>query len=266
MIETIFLIKIMLAFIVGGSAVSLALLLGEKFGPKVSAFIIGMPVASAVGLIFIGWIEGEAKGAQAASIMPITLIMGLVFLVVFVKLFGKLGLAKSLAAASFIFLGVSALAIELGLKDIFVNAIIYFASIFVFLEIVKCFPEKKVNYHPKTGEILLRGAIAGLFISSAVVAAKIAGPYYGGILAAFPATYFSIAFLSTKKHGIEFTKSIVKNVPLTTIGTAAFYICVNQLYPTQGILIGTVVGYFFAFLTYFIASKTHNMLAKKQAI
>ena len=92
-------------------------------------------------------------------------------------------------------------------------------------------------------------------ISLSVIVAKIAGPYWGGMFAAFPASYVSTVIITTKSHGVGFLRAIIKNIPLATIGTLLYYIAVNQLYPLYGIWIGTAAGYAIALLWVVFADK-----------
>lgn len=255
MFDLLFTFKLLLSFFVGGAIVSLSTFAGEKFGPKIAGIIIGLPVVSAIGLFFIGFTQSAEIAAASARVMPLTLALGLVFLLVFVYLYNKIGLWKSLGSGTAVFFIANGLAVHFGLKDIFINATVYFAIVALTLVIVRKYPEKRVLFKPAKKQLLTRAAFAGTIIAAAVIAAKLAGPYWGGILAAFPASYFSTLAIATPLHGIDFTRSIIKSIPSATIGTLLYYLVVNQVYPTHGIIVGTLIGYAVALIWVLIWEK-----------
>jgi hypothetical protein len=239
----IFLLKLALSFIVGGAAVSLSIILSERLGPKAGGVMLGLPIMSALGIFFIGFTQSAETAAAAATIIPVTLASGLLFLLAFLASFEKLGLWKSLALGLAIFACVSSAFPLLGMGNIYVNTLFYIAVAAFTVFAVKDFKVKKVSYNPKKREVLMRGMLGGFITACAVVAAMSLGPQWGGIVAAIPASYITALIIVTRTHGVKFAKSIIRNVPLGTAGTLVYAIAVHSAYPQYGIFAGTLIGY-----------------------
>ncbi|MEK6958191.1 MAG: hypothetical protein AABW99_04415, partial [archaeon] len=138
---------------------------------------------------------------------------------------------------------------------IYVNSGIYILVLALTLLVVKKFPDAKARNSSGKKQFLLRSAFAGTIILAAVIVAKYAGPLWGAIIVAFPASYFSTSVISTKDHGIEFTKAVIRAAPLATLGTLFYYFVVYWTYPILGIYLGTLLGYAVALAYILIAEK-----------
>jgi hypothetical protein len=239
----IFLLKLALSFIFGGAAVSLSVMLSERSGPKAGGLMLGLPIMSAVGLFFIGFTQSAEAAAEAVTIIPATLASGLLFLLVFLSAFGRMGLWKSLALGLAIFACVSSAFPLLRMENIYVNTLFYIAALAFTMFAVKDFKVKRISYSPKKRDVVMRGVLGGLITACAVVSAMYAGPQWGGIVAAIPAGYITVLIVVTRVHGVGFAKSIIRNVPLGTTGTLVYAIAVHAAYPQYGILVGTLIGY-----------------------
>lgn len=255
MFDPAFLLQIIASFAIGGTVVSAFISVGERLDAKKAGLFIGLPITSAVGLFFIGLTQSANAAAEAATIMPITLGVGLIFLFIFLNLYSKLGAVKSIALATAAFCIISAPFAFFGFTNIFINGAIYLAITAVSYLLVRNFPEKKAEFHAGKREIAARAVFAGLIIAGAVIAAKTFGNQWGGILAAFPATYIATMFIATERHSIDFAKSIVKGAPVGTTGSMAYYIAVNALYPTYGLIAGTIISYAVAVLVVVVIMK-----------
>jgi hypothetical protein len=249
----IFFLKLALSFVAGGAAVSLSIILSERFGPKAGGVVLGLPIMSAVGIFFIGFTQSAQTAAEAATIIPVTLASGLLFLLAFLASFEKFGLWKSLALGLTIFACVSSAFPLLGMENIYLNTMFYIIVLVFVTFAVKDFREKKVSYRPKKREVMMRGALGGFITACAVVAAMSLGPQWGGIVAAIPASYITALIIVTRTHGVEFAKSIISNVPLGTTGTLVYAIAVHATYPQYGIFAGTLIGYALATVWIMIA-------------
>ena len=256
--DNIFLLQILGSFLIGGAFISGFISLGERLDAKKAGLFIGLPIVSAVGLFFIGLTQSPVAAAEAATIMPLTLGAGLLFLFLFLKMHPKIGTVKSIFAATVSFCVISAAFVYLGFNNIIINGAIYLAITAISYFYVKNFPEKQAEFHAGKREIAARAVFAGLIIAAAVVAAKTFGNLWGGVLAAFPATYIATMFIAAEQHSIDFAKSIVKGAPIGTTGSMAYYLAVNALYPSYGIIVGTIISYAIAVLTVVIILQLLN--------
>ncbi len=93
--DTIFIIKLILSFLVGGSWVILATYLADKLGPKIGGLITGLPSTLLLGLFFLGWTQSPEAAVTATSITPLIGGIGSLFLAIFVATL-SLGLVRAL--------------------------------------------------------------------------------------------------------------------------------------------------------------------------
>jgi len=262
MLDYIFFLKVILSFIIGGSIISLFISLGERTKAKYAGFLLGLPITSAVGLFFIGFTQSAEAASEAVTIMPITLAMGFVFLLSFLKLHSKFGAVKSIIISTLIFCLFSAAFAYLNFTNIFLNSAIFlFAALFTFIYTRK-FAEAKASSRAGKNEIIARALFAGAIIAMAVIAAKLFGSLWGGVFAAFPATYISTMYISVKRHSIGFAKSVVRGIPSGILGTLAYYFVVYYLYPVYGIFLGTIIGYAIAIAFPLALKFAYNSIAK----
>src|SRR3989338_2801745 len=258
LIDYVFLLKVLLSFIVGGAIISLFISIGERLDAKKSGLLIGLPITSAIGLFFIGLTQSPEAAAEAATIMPITLAAGLIFLFVFFKLYGRIGLVKSLVASAIVFCLISAIFAYFSYTNIFINAAIYIAFAISAYLYAKKFPEKRASIIAGKDEIIARAVFAGFIVAVAVVAAKAFGAQWGGISAAFPATYVSTMYIAVKSNGIDFAKSLVKWLPFGLTGSLAYYFVVYYSYPGLGLFMGTAIAYIIAVAAIFTLKFAHS--------
>ncbi|MDO8428169.1 MAG: hypothetical protein Q7S92_03070 [Candidatus Diapherotrites archaeon] len=244
MLDSLFLAKLVLSFFAGGIIISGSIWLGEKLGPKWAGLLIGLPTTSAVGLFFIGFTEGPKIASQAAQISPYVSAICFFYLLGFIALYQKWKkLISSIAIAlGFWFLAAASL-VYLNANQIWIGAGICFTTILIVIWIMRKVPNKIAIEKASKTEIVYRMVFAGTIIALAVILARYTGPLWGGVFGTFPAAYTSTMYLVTKKHGIEFTQSIVKNIPLGAAGLLAYVLMVHYMYPIYGIWIGTILAY-----------------------
>ena len=89
----IFLIKIILAFVIGAVWITLATVIAEKFGTKIGGMVLGLPSTTAISLFFIAWTQSPSVAAEATTIIPIIMGINTLFILgyVFVSKFNFSG-------------------------------------------------------------------------------------------------------------------------------------------------------------------------------
>lgn len=74
--NTLFLIKLALSFLIGGLWIIVATIVADKLGSKIGGLIGGLPSTIMFGLFFIGWTQGPAVAVQATTIAPMLCFSG----------------------------------------------------------------------------------------------------------------------------------------------------------------------------------------------
>jgi hypothetical protein len=246
----IFLLKLLLSFLVGGTYIAFTVWLSEKYGSKLGGIAIGLPSTSLVSIIFIAWSSGTQTAIDALPIIPAGIAINGLFIIAYLFLYKRLGLYPALACAFFTWF---ALAISLALLhvDNMLYSILIGAIFFsIAIPILSRFPHRKLPaFHSTKREFLLRAAFAGVVVASAVLFGKIGGPLWGGIFACFPAAFSTSLVLLTKEHGIDFAASVGRAMPYGNLGTVVFAVSLFLLAAPLGFAIGLVASFLLSLIS-----------------
>lgn len=83
---------------------------------------------------------------------------------------------------------------------------------------------------------------AGSVIAGAVIIARVAGPVWGGVFAAFPATFVTTLFILSKAQGPVFAKAVARQLPLANGSTLTFAVIFYLLIIPAGLFLSVVAG------------------------
>lgn len=255
--ETLFIIKLLLSFIVGGIWVAASTRIAEKAGTKIGGFVSGLPSTMVVAFFFIGLAEGASVAAAGASIVPIIEIIDLIYVIIVVLLMKRSLLFAFLSAlifwavSSFIVLWLNLTGFLLGLLLIG----IFTAFLLLYLEkILDIKSISKITVPSKRRTLLFRAIFGGFMIAFAVLMAKISGPLVGGLFAMFPAMMTATIVVTYFLHGHDFSKATMKTCLLSLIGIVSYGAVVHYAFVPLGIWLGTlaaiVVSYSISFVFY----------------
>src|SRR6267378_6975165 len=111
-------LHLILAFTVGGSWVSSATLIAEKYGSALGGLVGGLPAISVVSFLFIGLNQSPETASQATIVFPLALSFTMSFLLVY-SILSKRGFPVALLAALVLWVGLSAIAALLNLRNLF---------------------------------------------------------------------------------------------------------------------------------------------------
>ncbi|MBU1673289.1 DUF3147 family protein, partial [Patescibacteria group bacterium] len=129
--DTVFLFKLALAFIVGGVWVIITTLLAEKYGSKIGGWIGGLPSTSLLSLFFIGLTQSTEIAAEATTVMPAVNGGIAIFALVFAYFIKSKKLFFSLMSAIFFWFLISGLVIYFNLSN-FLLSLFIFLILFIF--------------------------------------------------------------------------------------------------------------------------------------
>lgn len=254
--DNFFFLKVFLSFLVAGIWITLITRISESRGTKLGGLLSGMPSNLVISMIFVAWTQGTAIASESASIVPLAMIIDSVFLFVFVLACNKYGEnAFIISIISWVicayltsfFTGISMW------TGTITYAIITFA-LFYYLEKTQKIKsnEPATANKPTNADLVFRGAGAGAVVASVVVLVYVLGPQIGGIFAVFPAVMLSTLFILSKSQGIKFAQSSAKIMMISSFPVITYAVGVNLTYPVLGVIKGSVISYFGAFLTLLI--------------
>jgi len=246
---SIFLLKLLLSFFVGGLYIAFTVWLSEKYGSTLGGLVIGLPSTVLVSLIFIWWTQGTTIMISAIPIIPVAISVNSIFALIFVLTY-KDNLKKAFLNGVIVWFLLTLPFILIGIRNIFISVLFsgIFFTVAVFL--LRKFPHRKIEpFKLSRREMLFRIIFAGTVISLAVLLGKLLGPIWGGLLASFPAAFSSSLLLLTRTHGIDFASSVAKTMPYGSIGNVLFVVLFYFLVPVLGVIIGLLLAYLVS-LTY----------------
>jgi hypothetical protein len=228
--------------------------LAEAVSPRIAGILSGYPLGAAITLFFMGFEISPEFAAQSA----IYTLPGLVATQVFAYgyyLMSATSVSRSKSAGMLCGalggLGACILA-TWGFRWITLNrwwaALLAAGSIIVFdrlfRQVVNVRIQKRV---PLIGAVLfLRCLIAGVFVVAITSTAKLVGPRWAGLFAAFPITMLPFVLIIHHSYEVQHVHAILKNVPRGIGALLAYALAVSIFYPGSGIGWGTLIAYGFA--------------------
>lgn len=244
--DYVFLFKVFLSFLTGGVFTAITLYAAERYGPRLGGIIAGLPSTTAVGLFFIGYTQTPQAASQAASLMPAAVGGSLVFVVVYVALCMKIGYKLSLLIASIVWFMISLPLAYYRFENIYIATVFFIAVWLITLrfmqgQVIDLKTPKRIGY--TFGQKIARSSFSGAIVASAVVVSSVLGPLWGGALAAFPAMFLGTFIILCRSYGCEYSRAFARNTPLGLFGVVPYLWGVHFLYPSFGLVYGTLVSY-----------------------
>lgn len=243
--DSIFILKLILSFLIGGFWAIGITVVAEKYGTKLGGLLAGFPSTSLLALFFMGWTNSVSSAIIATKIVPIIFIVNIFFVVIYIILVKKNFILAMLGAVAW-WLLVSGLIYYFKINNFLLALFIYFIVLwlaFLFLDKkLKIVSVKNIQIKHNISTLLFRGLLAGFIISLAVLLNKISGPLLGGIFGTFPAMFCSTMIITYRAGGADFSAATMKSSIIGGV-TSIFYILVIQyFYNFSGLWLGTLIG------------------------
>jgi hypothetical protein len=175
-------------------------------------------------------------------------IATLVYAAIFLRLLGKKwesshGLV-AFTTATALWLGVALLAIAvLHRTNFLVTVLIAIAGLISFHTIFRRFsvmPPKKA-FLPQHIYVV-RFLLGAILVSSAVVAARLLGPVWGGVIGSFPAMLGSVLYFLAKSQGPQFLEGFLRRLPAGYISSLTFIVLVHETITRLPVVLSFVVS------------------------
>ena len=244
--DNAFLVKIILSFLVGGAWITVITLVAERLGTKIGGMLGSLPSTILVSFLFIAFTQGIDFVTEASRAIPIGIIIDNLFLFALILLLrGNLIIASAISLMLWF-----ALALGFNYFQIIDWAItipLYLAITLIILYILEWrmhLPSCPKNYKKySTLQLLIRACFSGCVVVTAVIVAKIFGPFWAGIFSAFPAAYVSSMIILTLTQSPDFAQATGKVLLITSSTIIVYALTVCYTYPLLGLLWGTVISY-----------------------
>ncbi len=227
-----FLFKLILSPLLIG-AVSL---LGRRWGPAISGWLIGLPLTSGPVVLFLALDQGTTfAAATAASIMP-----GIISVGIFCLTYSWA--ARHWTWPLAMLLGwLAALSSTAVLTQITVEAAPAFIAVVVILTaILKLLPRSAGGQPIATAppwEIPVRMVVATGFVLAITGLAQVLGPHLSGLLAPFPIFASILGGFTHHAQGAAATGRLLRGVVLGSFSFVGFFLVVALLLQSTGIAV-----------------------------
>jgi hypothetical protein len=245
--------KLGLSFVVGSGWVALTTVAAERYGSTIGGLIGGLPSTVFVSLLFIGFTQTPLVASETTTLMPLTQGINGIFIIVYLLL-ARRGLAAGLVGALGVWVMLAGLIAAIGIQYLWVSLCgwaLCAVSCYLVVERGMNIPSRgEARVHCAFSQGVLRALFGGAVIAIAVWTSKLLGPSVGGILATFPATFFSTLAITYRTGGAEFSRAVGKSMMMSGMANAALYaIAVRYLYVWYGLISGTILALIFSCVT-----------------
>jgi hypothetical protein len=225
-----FLFKLILSPLLIG-AVSL---LGRRWGPAISGWLIGLPLTSGPVILFLALDQGTAfAAASARAIMPGIISVG-IFCLTYSRLARHWGWLPTMLAGWLMVLASTTV-----LSQVTVSALGGFVAVVVALTaILRLLPDTRgapLMTTPPRWEIPLRMLIATAFVLTVTGLAQVLGPHLSGLLAPFPIFATILSVFTHRGQGAAAAGKLLRGVVLGSFSFAGFFLVVAALLQPAGI-------------------------------
>lgn len=256
LVDSLFLFKLVLTFLVGSLWLPGVTILAERFGSKTGGVIAGMPSTIVIALFFIGWTQTPGAASQATVVVP--LIMGIdgIFIITYVTLVHR-SFALALLASLVVWMCFSFALVFIHFNDFGLSLIGFFGLLLLSYGVMEYVLRVKSLGGRTTSlsfsNILVRGLISGGIITLSVACARLGGPLVGGVFASFPAVFLSTMILTYFAQGSTFSVSVMKPLLLSgTVNTTVYASAVRVFYPLFGLIGGTIGSFLLSLISMYI--------------
>jgi hypothetical protein len=226
-------------------------ILAEVVSPRFAGIVSGYPLGAGITLFFVGLEISPGFAAESALHTSAGLVATQVFAYTYYRasLLGrKLNGRFPVLFASFAgILGYFMAASVLSIPHVNLAAAILLPFVFVFIfvylfkNVRNVAIQKRVRINLKV--LFLRSIFAACIIVLITSTARLAGPNWAGLFAAFPITMLPFVVIIHLTYDSEHVYAILKNVPKGLVSLIIYSAMVYLAYPAYGVYAGTALAY-----------------------
>lgn len=232
---------IALKLVLTPTLIAAATLVGRRFGPSISGWLVGLPFTSGPVSFFLALEQGTgfAAAAAAGSIAGVT--ASAVFAVAYAAMAQRFGWPASLAVASATFaaavvvLQAIPLGTDLPLPLLALYAVGVIAAI-VGIRVITSPGALTDAPEPPRWDLPLRMTVATAVVILITSAAPILGPQLSGLLTTYPLYAGVLAVFAHAQRGGAAAAEVVRGLCYGIIAFATFFLAIGALIDRAGIL------------------------------
>ncbi|NQT76227.1 MAG: hypothetical protein HQ565_00835 [Bacteroidetes bacterium] len=262
--SSIFIIQLIISFFVGGGFIAFLTFLAERSSSRVSGIIISFPSTVFLGFFFLAWTQTPE---EVATLIPATLIpLGITVLFpVFYVYIANLG-AKFISKRFPLILFTLCLSVIIWLLLSFPSVFYRISNLYygitgylILTGISYFFLNRRKGENPPSHsysiwQISGRAVFVGFLVALVVFLGEVANPFWGGVLAMFPAALSSSMMVIHWYYGPKSLFPMLRKVPLGSLSIFIYAITVMIVFPHTGYIWGTLIAFVTSLFTSFLLS------------
>jgi len=239
-------LRLLLAFGSGWLVVATVTSVADAYGANRAGFAGGLPSTGAVSLLIIGAPQSQNAAIQATTLLPLAFSITFAFLL-FYAIPKQMRFGQRMLVAFILWFLASMLVVVLA-PDNFTSSLagsVAVSSIVFFLHKrigIEDAPRVSIGFG--VGRMIWRGALGGCVVAGVVTISALSGPLVAGVFAGAPAIWSSSLYVSSRAHGVKFSRSLTKSFMQTGILTIIpFSVAARYFFSAVGIWWGTFFAY-----------------------
>jgi hypothetical protein len=232
---------IALKLVLTPALIAVATLVGRRFGPSISGWLVGLPLTSGPVSLFLALEQGTAFASSAAAGSIAGVAASAVFALAYAGIARRFGWPASLAVASLAFavaaVGLQALPLGSGLP--FPLLALYAGGVAAALIGVRLIPAPGALERapePPRWDLPLRMGIATALVIAITSAAPLLGPQMSGLLTTYPIYAGVLAVFAHAQRGGAAATQVVRGLCYGIIAFATFFLAIGALVDRAGIV------------------------------
>lgn len=230
-----------LKLILTPALIALATIVGRRFGPSISGWLVGLPFTSGPVSLFLALEQGTTFAAAAAAGSIAGVAASAVFALVYAAMARRFGWPASLAVASLAFaaavVGLHAMPLGSGLPTPLLA--LYAGGLGAAIIGIRLIPAPGALERapePPRWDLPLRMAIATGLVIAITSAAPLLGPQLSGLLTTYPVYAGVLAVFAHAQRGGAAATQVVRGLCYGIIAFATFFLAIGALVDRAGIL------------------------------
>jgi hypothetical protein len=200
-----------------------------------------------VSLLIIGATQSQNAAIQATTLLPLAFSIAFAFLL-FYSVPKQMRFGRRMLVALVLWFLASMLVTVLAPDDFtssLAGGVVASSVVFLLHRRIGIEDAPRLSMEFSIGRMIWRGALGGCAVAGVVTISALSGPLVAGVFAGAPAIWSSSLYVTSKAHGVKFSRSLTKSFLRTGILTIIpFCVAARYFFSVVGIWWGMFFAYF----------------------
>jgi hypothetical protein len=227
--------------------IAVATIVGRRFGPSISGWLVGLPLTSGPVSFFLALEQGTSFAAAAAAGSIAGVAASAVFAVAYAAMARRSGWPLSLAVASLAFAAAVVVLHAMPLSSDFPIPLLALyagsvAAALIGIRLIAAPGALGEAPEPPHWDLPVRMVVTTALVIIITSAAPILGPQLSGLLTTYPVYAGVLAVFAHAQRGSAAAAQVVRGLCYGIIAFATFFLAIGALVDRAGILVAFVTA------------------------